>query len=70
MLSPGTYHVITLGRRFIRHAPSGLVGSQLERAEKFASFDEALTAAKKLGVEAARLEIEKPIAVVIRVHPV
>jgi hypothetical protein len=48
MLSPGTYHVIGLGRRYVRHAESGMVGNQLEHAEQFRSHQKALDAAREL----------------------
>ena len=63
MLSPGTYHVITLGRRFVRDAEHGIVGNQLEHAEKHESQGEALDKARTLKAMAARADVKKPITV-------
>jgi hypothetical protein len=63
MLAPGTYHVITLGRRFVRDAECGIVGNQLEHAEKHESQEEALGVAYALKAEARRQGVKKPITV-------
>jgi hypothetical protein len=56
MLTPGTYYVITTGKRYLRFPykdkRSGfIVGNQLQHAHKFESQEEAVANAKLLDKE-------------------